>query len=144
MVLLLVPLLNDLLGLGGEIRIPIPFGALFLGYLIFNVWNFENIAALGALGVLGLILACYLAAFTRKISFEDGAGLRYTFNYSVKADNIFHSSYGAMHKGRSDSAARGGMFLIELLVSMVSGPFFFAHGLYTLRKLSNYTETTTK
>ena len=136
-VLLIVPAINVLLGLYDGIRIPIRIGYLWQGYMSIYPWDFGAIATLGIFGIIQVMLICYFLAFTRKINFDAGL-LQYKVDYSVKGDEIMYASAAQIQKGRSDSATRGGLIVIELLFSIFTGPFFFIHGLYTLRRLSNY------
>jgi len=136
-VLLIIPGINVLFGLYDGIRIPIRVGYLWQGYMSIDLWDFGMITTLGVVGIVQVMLICYFLAFMRKINFDAGL-LQYKVDYSVKGDEIFYASAAQIQKGRSDSATRGGLIVVELLFSIFTGPFFFIHGLYTLRKLSNY------
>ena len=136
-VLLIIPGITALFGLYDGIRIPIRVGYLWQGYMSIALWGFGDVAALRLFGIIWAMAICYILAFTRKINFDAGL-LQYKVDYSVKGDEIFYASAAQIQKGRSDSATRGGLIVIELLFSIFTGPFFFIHGLYTLRKLSNY------
>ena len=139
-ILLIIPAINALFGLHDGVRIPIRIGYLWQGYMSIALWDFGDIAALGFFGIIWAMAICYLLAFTRKINFDAGL-LQYKVDYSVKGDEIFYASAAQIQKGRSDSATRGGLIVIELLFSIFTGPFFFMHGLYTLRKLLTYINT---
>ena len=139
-ILLVIPAINVLLGLHDAIHIPIRIGYLWQGYMSIALWDFGMVAALGLFGIIWVMVICYLLAFTRKINFDAGL-LQYKVDYSVKGDEIFYASAAQIQKGRSDSATRGGLIVIELLFSIFTGPFYFIHGLYTLRKLSTYINT---
>lgn len=136
LVFLIIPGLNALLSLNDVIRIPISIGYLYQGYMSINIWSFSAINALGIFGIVQVMIICYFLGFTKKVNFE--TGIQYKVDYSVKSDEIFYASAAQLQKGRSDSATRGGLVVVELAISLFTGPFFFAHGLYTLRKLSNY------
>jgi len=134
-VFLIIPGISALFGLDDGIHIPIT-GYLFQSTLSINIWTFSALAALGIAGIIQIMIICYFLGFTKKISFE--TGIQYRADYTVKGDNIFYASATQIQKGRSDSAVKGGLVIVELFISILSGPVFFLHGLYTLRKLSSY------
>jgi len=136
-VFLFVPLLNQSLSLNNVVAIPLGNFSLTA-----NIWSFERIALVGVIGVIYLIVLCYLLAFARKVKLETLSGY---FRSKLDSRGIV-STQGVVQTGVAmgrfggspDAYGRIGITVIEIFASIISGPFFFAHGLYTLRKLSAY------
>ena len=133
--LLFLPLMNQIFALNDLVVISLGNLALPI-----NIWSFERIASIGFIGIIYLIILCYLLAFARKVKLET------IFSYfQQKLDNRGQDIggpaqvlTGARFGASPDAYGRVGVTVIELFVSLISGPFFFVHGIYKYRQLSAY------
>lgn len=114
----------------GEVLVPAFFGTMMFNLKSFNRVFYPTMAS----GIL-FVAFCFFAPFTSFVNIE------YT-TYRHKAEQQLYKTdpFGGMaaagaNKQRTDDA---GLFIASLLVSVISGPFFFVQRVYKLWKLSNY------
>jgi len=134
-VFLLIPAVNALLGFGEIILIPINNGL-----IVIDVWTFDDVAALRVGGFILLMMICFFLAFIKRVNFESISELLKDKLEDKSKDDyrIYTVTVDSSRIGSFDGAGRIGVLLIELLISFISGPFFFIHGFYKLRQLSIY------
>lgn len=114
----------------GEVLVPTLFGTMMFNLKSFNRVFYPSMAS----GIL-FVAFCFFAPFSSFVNIE------YT-TYRHKAEQQLYKTdpFGGMaaagaNKQRTDDA---GLFIASLLVSVISGPFFFARRLYNLKRLSDY------
>jgi len=128
-IFLLIPSLTTLMGLDRIVVIPAYHGSVGMAF----AWTFASIYALGTVQIILGVIFCYLLGFSGRIRFE--SGVVFSYDPMIHSTNVSHT---AKRGGALDSMANSGAFIAELFVSLISGPFFFIHGLYKLRQLSVY------
>ena len=110
----------------------------FFGYLTFNMRAFEAMTRLSPFRNIFLGLICFFLPFASYVKLD--------FN-SIR-DKAEMDLYRLEPLSGGQSASAGGprldgvgMFVISVLLSIVSGPFFFAYKMFKFRQLSDYLKT---
>ena len=117
----------------GDMFIAVPFG-----HLIYNTRSFNSMTSLSVSAHILLALACFLAPFGSRVRLDFDTQRSKAEVDIYKSDPISGRMAAGSSAHRTDVA---GMFIFEIMVSAVSGPFFFVYRIYKLRQLTNYSKT---
>ena len=112
------------------IRVPVVFGR----YLTYRPAAFENIMNFTLAQQIMLAVLVFTAPFAKRVRF--GMDGYQTFS-TQNAPNASTSSHPMVFHGRGYSD-RFGAWLSEMFLTIISGPYFFVHGLVTTARLMRY------
>lgn len=125
---------SDMAGYEGDVFLPF-----FYGHFAFNARAFDKILNLSIPAQLLIAAICFFIPFSSYVSF--GAN---TYRHKAELDiyklepisGNYISGFG------SHRMEDVGLFMVSILLSIVSGPFFYIYKLYKLRQLSHYVKGT--
>lgn len=121
--------ISDEYGYKGDIFIPVPFG-----HLVFNAKSFNRIMNYTVPVQILLLFFCFCMPFSSLIQLEYKTHRHQAELDLYKVDHLIGSMAARTNSQRMDDA---GMFIISLLLSAVSGPYFFVYRLYMLIRLAD-------
>ncbi len=117
-------------GYKGDIFIPI-----FFGYVALNERAFNTITNLSLSMHILLATVCFLVPFASYINLGINTYRHEAETNLYDLEPITGSVLAGYGNHKVDEI---GFFVISIILSIVSGPFFFIYKLYKLRQLSNY------
>lgn len=125
--------ISDDYGYKGDIFIPVPFG-----HLVFNAKSFNRIMNYSVPVRILFLFFCFCIPFSSLIQLEYKTHRHQAELDLYKADHLSGSIAAGTNSQRMDDA---GLFIMSLLFSAVSGPYFFIYRFYMLIRLTDYKKT---
>lgn len=123
-------IISDRRGSEGDVFIPT-----FLGYLGLNIRAFNAMTNLSVAKRIFLGLVCFLAPFGSYIQLEIHSFRRKTETELYSSEPISGNIAAKAGVEKIDDIS---LFIVSLILSALSGPFFFLYRPYKLVQLSNY------
>lgn len=120
-------------GYKGDIFVPT-----FWGYLAFNAKTFTKIMNYSLGMKLFLVGFCFCIPFSSFVKLEYKTHRHTAEQQLYKIGSLEGSLAASSNNQRMDDA---GMFIMSLLISAVSGPFFFVYRFYKLFQFSRFTKS---
>lgn len=117
-------------GYKGDVFVPVIFGK-----LAFNLKSFNRITNLSTSGRILLGLFCFCVPFSSYVQLEYKTYRHKAESNLYKMDAFTANLAAGSNSQRMDDA---GFFIMSLVVSAVSGPYFLVYRVYQLLKLTNY------
>lgn len=114
----------------GEVIVPA-----FFGTMMFNVKSFQRIFYPTFLSGTLFLAFCFFAPFSSFVNIEYNTYRHKAEQQLYKTDPFGGMTVASANKQRTDDA---GLFIVSVMLSVISGPYFFVRRVYKLRQLSNY------
>ena len=116
------------------IRVPTVFG-----YLTYRPAAFENIMNFSFVQQIMLGAVVFTIPFAKRVRFGMDSYYTFSMQYTSKSHTSDHP-YLITQAASRGSGDRLGLLISELLLTLVSGPYFFIHGAVTMWKMKRYVE----
>lgn len=120
---------SDTEGYVGDIFIPI-----FSGNLAMNARMFQSLFYPSRTAWLIFLAICFFAPFSSFVQVDYNT-YRRKAETNLFTSGVFNDVATGMSSTRSDDA---GLFIVSVIVSALSGPFFFVYRFYKLKTLSDH------